>query len=671
MFFKLSFRNVRKSFSDYTLYFLTLTFGICIFYVFNSIEAQKAMMQISQSTMDIMKTLTWIMSGVSVFVALVLGFLIVYANNFLIRRRKREFGVYMTLGMEKSKISRILISETFIIGALSLAAGLIIGIFLSQGLSVVTAKLFEVNMTDYTFVFSLTAFWKTIAYFGIIFLIAIATSAIAISKYKLIDLINSTRRNEKQRIKNPLLTMVLFLLSLVFIGVAYWMAIKYGIASFDKKIIIEMALGAIGTFLLFASLSGALPQIIKANKKIYYKNLNMFILRQVSSRINTAHISMSFICLMLFATIGIFSTAVGMTTVLNKGYANTTPFDISITEDSQVDITKELRDNGIDLDEYTEDSHQFPLYAYGQPSLTLGTIFQSLESDFPKKDLNTIKEKVYPMPLYCIAVSDYNKLMTMENQATVNLSDHQIALMTQYAWDNVDYIGYLEKYIQQGNKLTLGDSSYTVYPKVLTNGIVNESNEILTLVVPDALIQDSPVYQSILCFNCEGDAVKAQDNFTNQLSSTKTTFSKVISKNVIQAREGGAKAVISFVGIYVGFVFLLTSAAVLALQQLSEAADNKYRYAILRKIGADNTLLSRAIWKQIAIYFFIPLLIACVHSIVGIKVTNDAIRQVGSLNATASIITAAAVILLVYGTYFVATYFGSKHIILKDKMIRE
>ena len=158
------------------------------------------MLRISESVLEIMKTITRLMSSISVFVSFVLGFLIVYANNFLIRRRKREFGIYMTLGMHKGKISKILVMETLVIGVLSLAAGICAGVFLSQGMSVVTARLFEVDMTGYTFIFSTEALWKTVLYFGVIFLIAVAISTISISKYKLIDLINANKQGEKQRV---------------------------------------------------------------------------------------------------------------------------------------------------------------------------------------------------------------------------------------------------------------------------------------------------------------------------------------------------------------------------------------------------------------------------------------------------------------------------------------
>lgn len=124
MLFKLSVKNIRKSIKDYAIYFLTLILGVAIFYMFNSLDSQEAMLKASSSTLDIVGMLIDLISGVSVFVAIVLGFLIVYANNFLIKRRKKEFGLYMTLGMGKWQISRILVFETIFIGLFSLVIGI-------------------------------------------------------------------------------------------------------------------------------------------------------------------------------------------------------------------------------------------------------------------------------------------------------------------------------------------------------------------------------------------------------------------------------------------------------------------------------------------------------------------------------------------------------------------
>ena len=673
MYSKLALRNVRKSFSNYTLYFLTLTFGVCVFYVFNSIEAQKAMMHISDSVLSIMETITWLMNGVSVFVSFILGFLIVYANNFLIRRRKREFGIYMTLGMEKRKITRILIAETFLIGLFSLFVGLLGGVFLSQGLSVVTAKLFEVDMTGYTFVFSVKALWKTILYFGIIFLIATVAGTVNISKYRLIDLINAEKQNERQRLKNPIATAVLFAFSMILIGTAYAMVLKNGIAVFDRKIVIECILGAAGTILFFTALAGFLLQIIQKNKSFYLKGLNMFIMRQINSRINTAHISMSFICLMLFVTICIFSTGIGMTGVLNKGYENAAPFHVSLEADGGMPIVETLQASGLQLDEFAKNAYSYPLYDYAEAPLTLGLVFQTVEEAMPPESLDGLRETLYPMPLYYITLSDYNEVMALQQKPAADLPEGTVALLTQYAWADADYSDALNAYTAKGSTLLIGDRTYSVQKVLFTEGISNMSRDILLLVVPDMLADSGRIGKCVTCFNCKGDPAETQDRFSEALTRLQQTGNdaaaiSVVTQNELRAQEGGSKAIISFVAIYVGIVFLITSAAVLALQQLSEAADNRHRYAILGKIGADDKLLRRTVFKQIGIYFLLPLLLACVHSAVGIKVANDAIRQIGSLNAAVNILITAAVILLVYGAYFIATYYGSKNIILKNGM---
>ena len=111
MFSKLAFQNVKKSMKDYTVYFLTLTFGVCLFYVFNSIDSQQAMLDVSSRQEDMLKLLTQMMGYVSVFISVLLAFLIIYANRFLIKRRKKELGLYMILGMPKGKISRLVIRK--------------------------------------------------------------------------------------------------------------------------------------------------------------------------------------------------------------------------------------------------------------------------------------------------------------------------------------------------------------------------------------------------------------------------------------------------------------------------------------------------------------------------------------------------------------------------------
>ena len=203
MYSKIALKNVKKSFKDYTIYFLTLTLAVCIFYSFNSIESQKALVEVSSTEGDYVTILSDVISYISVFVAIILGSLILYANNFLIKKRNRELGLYMTLGMGKSKISKILIIETIIVGILSLISGLILGLIVSQGLSILVSKLFEFKMDEYSFIISPSAISKTILYFGIMFLLVMLFNTYIISKYKIIDLLKMGKKSEEIRFKNP------------------------------------------------------------------------------------------------------------------------------------------------------------------------------------------------------------------------------------------------------------------------------------------------------------------------------------------------------------------------------------------------------------------------------------------------------------------------------------
>ncbi len=330
MLFKLSFRNIIRSMKDYAIYFFTLVLGVVIFYVFNAIGTQTSMMELGSSTKDVVKLLVNVLSGVSLIVAGILGYLIIYASRFLIKRRNKEFSIYLTLGMSKRKISLLLFLETLFIGLLSLVAGLSLGIILSQLMSVMVANLFEADMSKFQFVFSGEACLKTIAYFGIIYLLVIAFNTVMINKLKIIDLIQASRKSEKVRLKNPIICTVIFFLAATILGIAYYqVTVNY------LKVLSEIALfwqvigaGVIATFLLYWSLSGLIMKLIATRKKLYYKDLNSFTFKQISSKINTTVASMSIICLMLFITICTLSSCLSIRETSKKQLKYATPVDV-------------------------------------------------------------------------------------------------------------------------------------------------------------------------------------------------------------------------------------------------------------------------------------------------------------------------------------------------------
>ena len=276
---KLSFKNIRKSIKDYTIYFFTLILGVAIFYVFNAIGSQTAMLDISSRTDEIITLMTEILSGVSVFVSIILAFLVIYASRFLMKRRNKEFVIYLTLGMSKRKISLILFFETLFIGIISLTVGLAIGVLLSQLMSIVVANMFKVEMHDFTFIFSQSACIKTLIYFGIMYLIVMIFNTISINRYKLIDLLHSSKKSEMVKLKNPIICILIFIVSVCVLSYAYYI-VSFGIDKINDglSILSLMAAGAISTFFIFWSLSGLILKIVKKNKKFYYKNLNSFVI---------------------------------------------------------------------------------------------------------------------------------------------------------------------------------------------------------------------------------------------------------------------------------------------------------------------------------------------------------------------------------------------------------
>ena len=683
MLFKLSLKNIKKSFKDYAIYFLTLILGVAIFYIFNSMDSQQAMLDISNSTREIIKLMLTTLAGVSVFVSLILGFLIVYANNFLIKRRKKEFGIYMTLGMGKGKISKILFIETLIIGIISLGIGLIIGIFASQLMSVVVAKMFEANMTEYKFVFSQSAMIKTIVYFGIMYLLVMIFNTISISKYNLIDLITASKKNEKVKIKNTTISVVMFLISLGILAFAYY-RVTVDINKLSQSgLLTAIALGVVGTFLFFWSLSGFLLKLVQSNKKIYLKDLNAFVLRQINSKINTTVFSMSIICLMLFFTICILSSALALNKSMKNDLTELTPADISITKvmnitegteeqitESKMSIEDTLKKSSLDFNESFSEYVEFTEYIDPNVTLktTLGKTIDDVLKQFQMLDVNT-NEGI-------VKISDYNKARKILNQEELKLNGNEYIMLCNY--DNMKK--FRDKALEMGTKININGKEYSPKYKECVEGFLDISNShtnIGVILVPDDAVEGLSMKKNHFTANYKGNTdkekQKIEDNIValdddSYLKSIEDAVElNAMTKISLYEASVGLGAIVTFIGLYLGIIFLISGAAILALKELSESSDNIQRYEILRKIGTDEKVINKALFRQIGIFFMMPLALAIIHSIFGIQVANTILSSMAATSGMLpSIIMTTLFILVIYGGYFLATYFGSKSIIKKN-----
>ena len=444
---KLSFKNIKKSFKDYAIYFFTLILGVAIFYVFNSIESQTVLLDVSESTYEIVDMLTTMLSAASVFVAFILGFLIIYASRFLMKRRNKEFGIYMLLGMSKRRISTVLLFETILIGIISLVVGLGLGIILSQLMSMLVANMFEADMTKYEFIFSADSCIKTLVNFGIMYVIVMLFNIINVGKCKLIDLIQTSKKSETIKMKNPMLCTIVFIISILALGYAYYM-VTGGINETIKTpedILKPIIIGAVSTILIFWSLSGLILKIVMSMKNLYVKGLNTFTFRQVSSKINTTVFSMTIISIMLFVTICVLSSSLSLKNSMSANLNELAPADVQLSkrvlnedwldqgfneeqiENSKIGVKETLKILDFNIDSYLKESVEYNIYQ--TEDLTFGdTLGDSIE-----EIKNTYTSMIpYNLADDIMTISDYNKVAEFYGNEQYSLNDDEYMVIADY-----------------------------------------------------------------------------------------------------------------------------------------------------------------------------------------------------------------------------------------------
>ena len=680
MLFKLSLKNISKSIKDYAIYFFTLILGVAIFYVFNAIGDQTVMMKVSSTTAEIIQLMTNILSGVSVFVSIILAFLIVYASRFLIKRRNKEFGVYLTLGMSKKKISLILFIETLIIGIVSLVVGLGIGFLLSQLMSILVANMFEADLTRFQFVFSTNACIKTLIYFSIMYFVVMIFNTINISKCKLIDLMHSNKKSEKIKLKNPLFCTIVFIISCIALGFAYYQ-VTGGIEKMTNanSIFVPIGVGAISTFFVFWSLSGLLLKIFISMKNTYYKGLNSFTLRQFSSKINTMTFSMTIICLMLFITICVLSSALSMKNSLNKNFIDFSPRDIELSKRCNVnqeesDITDIQKENlklsfeevfkkfGFDFNSNLKNIVNFSLYYDDNVTLksTLGSYHEIANKQYPF--LN------YSDYIILVKNSDYNNIADSFHLEKVQLEDNEYVVVGNYS----SSINIKNEALERNTKITINQKDYYPKYKKAINGFYemgSQETEAGFIVLPDNALKDEQKIrnQIIADYNGNPDDIESTINSITKNNQFYIDYGITINtKKDIREASIGLGAVVTFLGLYLGIIFLISCAAILALKELSESCDNVEKFKMLRRIGVDEAMINKALFRQIGIFFMFPLILASIHSVFGIMFCNNILKTMGVNFNLKSVIITALFIIFIYGGYFFITYICSKNII-KEK----
>lgn len=608
MSFKLAFRNVRRSIKDYAVYFLTLTFGVCLFYVFSALDDQSAIQFLARNNNPNVEAIFVLVGVFSAFVAVVLAGLILYANQFLMKRRKRELGTYALLGMPTGKVARLLVTETLLIGLCALVSGVALGILGSWALDKLTVAMFLAAPEEiFSFNLSWKAAGKTAAYFGVIFLIVMAFTSLSVSRSKLIDLIRSGRTNEEVSRRPLSMSVALFLLGCVTLGTAYAILLTRGLLRIDLLWFIMLGLGTVGTFLIFRSLSGFLLRLTRGHKG-YYKGLNMFVLRQWSGKVHTNCASNTVISILILLAIGVTACSVGLNDTITASVGNQTPYDLTVLNYGRegayenADIPQLFRDAGLDTDACFAGVESVTVY-YNDPELT----------GMPAAGYYAV-----------VALSDYNRLMAGRGLPVLESVDKPLRT-----------------------------------PNAIANGPAADG----VAVVPDDMISRLTPRRQMVNITYAGNVSKVDDLVRMTLDEAED-FTGGLDIMMNYKLDNyydliGAKILVLYMGLYLGLVFLLTAAAVLALQQLSQAADNAQRYELLSKLGAPRAMRRGALMRQVALAFLLPLALGTIHAFVGMKAANEVIQTMGRVDSVHSSLLTAGLLLVIYGGYFLATCLGA------------
>lgn len=573
--------------------------------------------------------------------------------------------------MSKKKISGILIVETFIIGVFSLGIGLLLGIILSQGMSIIVAKLFNSKIMAYNFVFSISALVKTISYFSLIFLIIIIFNTIIITKYNLLDLIYAGRKNEKVKLKNNKLAIFILILGVFLLGCAYYKVCNIDRLSISlgKHIITPTILGFIGTFMFYFGFSSLVSNLYKRNKKSYNRGVNSFVARQLENKFNTNFIAISVISLMLFLTISSLAGGLGFKMSLDSELKEITTFDATLNLYGRETINGEEKIFSIEelieifnLNIPKEDQYvDFKLY-FSPVDLT------GFLGEYTKEAEAYIK---------FLSIEDYNNIRKLENKKEIDLKEDELLLVTYEEKIKEN----LKLAIKDGVKAKINNKEYNINKEygIIGDRIYNNARDSITVIVQKNLLNDlyeGEQYRNIKYANYEKSEevyreILMKGLFNNQenqsdVNKTIELGGDIITKGIMKEESNTISTMMLFIGIYIGVILLLSSTAVLAIQQLAEASDSIERYNSLKKIGVPNSMIKGAIFKQILIYFMAPMSLAIVDSIFGIKFINSYLGSHSKGDIILPTLIVAVFIAIIYIGYFIATYISCKNILVEE-----
>ena len=716
---KLAWGNVRRAGRDYLVYLLTLTLGVTVFYAFNTISMQVDIAGIDEK--GLAQVMGSMLGDLTYFLAGVMAFLMVYANNFIMKRRKKEFGLYQVLGMGRGRVATIMALETVIVSVGAFVAGIVLGVGLSQLMTFFTASLFKTQIANFHFFFSVHAFNLTLVCMLVMFVLTLLLNLRAVRRTKLIELMGAERRNESIKTRNPWIAIAIFAVGVALVGVAYYRLLRDGfpLTATDSKLQeamnqfgITTAMVTVGTFALFWGLSGMLIKLLQSLRGVYWRGLNMFTVRQLAAKVNTVCFSMGVIAMLLFLAITSVTCGMSIANVMNENLERYNPVDVSQTyvyytpdtldyykeyinpseadrmvlADTTVDLYPAWHGKGKSADNNDETGKKVNIadvagehvqidsylsYPFGgsNPSVSAGEMCKTMGEKLPKALGGSNADT---MGLFVTSASQYNKLRQMMGEEPVSIGRDQYLLTCDMGGELGDLY---TKYMAGGHTLTLGGHELKPATDKSDKDTAAIANSAMgsnpgTVVVADELLSQlnlQPYSSSLLVNYKQGmDTTEADESIKYTLLDNLLVDGKepgswgiFITRSEMYTQAAQMNGMISYLAIYIGFVLVVACAAILSIQQLSNVVDGSRSYRVLAQIGCDDRQIRHSVMAQQAVFFLFPLAVGLAHSFVALKVIIELVSIFGDMSIGGTVGLTCAIFLAAYGGYFLVTYLMS------------
>ncbi|SHH38753.1 FtsX-like permease family protein [Sporanaerobacter acetigenes] len=608
--FKIAIMNFKRNIKTYSLYLMAMIFSVAAYYNFLSMRYNPQFLEFKEVSTYVEGT----SYTASMLMIMFLIFFIAYSSNFFLSQRKKEIGVYAFMGIDNYKIALIFASEGLLLGILSLAIGLIVGILFSKLFMMILAKVALLDMTIKFFI-SKKAIVGTIIAYSIILTITFLKGYFDIVRTNLIDLLNSLKKEEEL----PKVNYFKGIASIIIIGVAYFIAVNYEKLGFDITFLVTVLLIVWGTYWLFGSFFSMVIRHYINKKSYLYKGVNIISVSNIAFRIKNNYRTLAAVAVLITTCITCFGTVSSLKYYVGENHKIEVPYTISYISNDEEEIKKvdEIVENSNHKVELKEKANF--LYVPDREVVVLKfSDFENILSDLKVENGEKITSKFNLAKGEAIYIERPKTMMsTLEKQKSIAIGD--------------------EKYnIKINTKVPLLGNGVS-FPCIVVN---NEEYEVLKSQFDESgfngIILDNPDDTKDLIF---------------KLAETLPRESNLYGYWVAGATFYDFAGIIYFVGAFLSLVFVFATGSIIYFKTLSESFRDKNKYEILKKLGTTDFEIYKSVSKQVGIFFILPLIVGAIHSTVAISVLSDLMNYSLIVPTIISIVVFA----IVYGIFYIFT----------------